>query len=96
MLAHLQSKHSEQLSGEGPKTYRNKTSWVWHHFEETADGIKAKCKYCHKYLSKDTQAMGNHLKSKHNLKAQGSTTGLAGIVKFCHYTFIIPFKLDTN
>jgi hypothetical protein len=72
-----------QVPEEIPPTNRKKTSWVWDHFEETADGNKAKCKHCHKDRAKHTGAMRKHLKSEHNLE-KGSQAGLAGIVKLCH------------
>jgi hypothetical protein len=66
---------------------REKTSWVWDHFEEApADGRKAKCNYCDNDLRKRTEIMRKHLRSKHKeqLKAKESQAGLVGIVKLCH------------
>jgi hypothetical protein len=77
-----------------PTTNREKTSWVWDHFEANADGRKAKCKYCHKDIRKHTGDMRKHLQSKHSLQ-KGSKARLAGIINYVIYLKIyLKFESD--
>ncbi|KAJ4757216.1 Zinc finger BED domain-containing protein RICESLEEPER 1 [Rhynchospora pubera] len=58
----LSGEHPGAAEGSRPKKKLKLRSEVWEHFEKTADGERAICKYCSKILSGNSKGGTTHLK----------------------------------